>query len=163
MAIDGRAPEYDGGIVTRLDCVPFSIVLNANGQRFYDEGEDLWPKRYAIWGRLVAQQPDQTGFCIIDSQSDGLFMPSVFPALKSDSLPDLLRQLGLPVEQSLNTIETFNSACTADVNNDFRPTELDGLATVGVMPEKTNWARPINQPPYYACLLYTSPSPRDRG
>jgi len=153
VAIDGRAPEYDGGIVTRLDCVPFSVVLNANGQRFYDEGEDLWPKRYAIWGRLVAQQPDQTGFCIIDSQSDGLFMPSVFPAIKSDNLPDLLRQLGLPVEQSLNTIESFNTACKDDVNNEFRSTELDGLATNGVKPEKTNWARPINQPPYYAYTL----------
>jgi len=58
VAIDGRAPKFDGGIITRLDCVPFSIVLNKNGERFYDEGEDLWPKRYAIWGRLVAAQPD---------------------------------------------------------------------------------------------------------
>ena len=49
-AIDGRAPEYDGGIVTRVDCVPFSIVVNQEGKRFYDEGEDVWPKRYAIWG-----------------------------------------------------------------------------------------------------------------
>ena len=54
VAIDGRAPEYDGGIVTRLDCVPFAVVLNKHGERFYDEGEDVWPKRYAIWGRLVA-------------------------------------------------------------------------------------------------------------
>src|SRR5690606_11115459 len=52
VAIDGRAPKYDGGIVTRLDCVPFSIVVNQNGDRFYNEGEDVWPKRYAIWGRL---------------------------------------------------------------------------------------------------------------
>ena len=57
VAIDGRAPEYDGGIVTRVDCVPFSIVVNQAGHRFYDEGEDVWPKRYAIWGRLVAKQP----------------------------------------------------------------------------------------------------------
>ena len=42
VAIDGRAPEFDGGIVTRVDCVPFSVVLNKHGQRFYDEGEDVW-------------------------------------------------------------------------------------------------------------------------
>ena len=54
VAIDARAPKFDGGIVTRLDCVPFSIVVNRTAQRFYDEGEDVWPKRYAIWGRLVA-------------------------------------------------------------------------------------------------------------
>lgn len=79
VAIDGRAPKYDGGIVTRLDCVPFSIVVNRDGQRFYDEGEDTWPKRYAIWGRLVAAQPDQVGYALIDAKSIDLFMPSVFP------------------------------------------------------------------------------------
>ena len=68
VAIDGRAPKFDGGIVTRLDCVPFSVVLNKDGLRFYDEGEDIWPKRYAIWGRLVAAEPDQVGYSIIDSK-----------------------------------------------------------------------------------------------
>ena len=58
VAIDARAPKFDGGIVTRLDCVSFGIVVNRDAVRFYDEGEDFWPKRYAIWGRLVAQQPD---------------------------------------------------------------------------------------------------------
>ena len=57
VAIDARGPQFDGGIVTRLDSVPFSIMLNSLGERFYDEGEDFWPKRYAIWGRLIAQQP----------------------------------------------------------------------------------------------------------
>ncbi len=83
VAIDGRAPKFDGGIVTRLDCVPFSIVVNKHAERFYDEGEDVWPKRYAIWGRLVAQQPDQVAYSIIDSRSERLFMPSVFPAIKA--------------------------------------------------------------------------------
>ena len=59
VALDARAPKFDGGITTRLDCVPFSIVVNRDGERFYDEGEDVWPKRYAIWGRLIAQQPGQ--------------------------------------------------------------------------------------------------------
>ena len=53
VAIDGRAPKYDGGIVTRLDCVPFSVVVNKDAQRFYDEGEDVWPKRYAILNKLA--------------------------------------------------------------------------------------------------------------
>src|SRR5690606_12724624 len=78
VAIDGRAPKYDGGIVTRLDCVPFSIVVNRDSERFYNEGEDTWPKRYAIWGRLVAGQPDQVGYALIDAKSIDLFMPSVF-------------------------------------------------------------------------------------
>ena len=64
VAIDARAPEYDGGIITRLDCVVFGIVVNKHCQRFYDEGEDVWPKRYAIWGRLVAGQPDQIAYIV---------------------------------------------------------------------------------------------------
>lgn len=59
VAIDARAPKYDGGIVTRVDCVSLGIVVNRDGLRFYDEGEDFWPKRYAIWGRLIAKQPGQ--------------------------------------------------------------------------------------------------------
>ncbi|EFO31998.1 precorrin 3B synthase CobZ [Roseibium sp. TrichSKD4] len=89
VAIDGRAPKFDGGIVTRLDCVPFSIVVNKNAERFYDEGEDVWPKRYAIWGRLVANQPDQVGYVIIDAKSLNLFMPSVFPPIEANSLAEL--------------------------------------------------------------------------
>ena len=151
VAIDGRAPEYDGGIVTRLDCVPFAVVLNRNGERFYDEGEDVWPKRYAIWGRLVAAQPEQVAYAIIDSKSADLFMPSVFPATSSDSLTDLCEQLGLPVQQAQATIETFNRACAE--TGEFHPTELDGLSTNGLTPPKTNWARPISQPPYYGYEL----------
>jgi len=59
VAIDGRAPKFDGGIVTRLDCVPLGIVVDRDAERFYDEGEDAWPKRYAIWGKLVARQPGE--------------------------------------------------------------------------------------------------------
>jgi len=150
VAIDGRAPEYDGGIVTRLDCVPFSIVLNANGERFYDEGEDVWPKRYAIWGRLVAAQPEQVGYSIIDSKSSSLFMPSVFPAITADTLPELFEKMGLPVSFSVETVDAFNAACGDGV---FHSTELDGLTTSGLSPEKTNWARPINKPPYYGYAL----------
>ncbi|WP_299141884.1 FAD-dependent tricarballylate dehydrogenase TcuA [uncultured Vibrio sp.] len=152
VAIDGRSPQYDGGIVTRLDCVPFSVVVNKHGQRFYDEGEDVWPKRYAIWGRLVADQPEQTGYVVIDSKSIDLFMPSVFPPIKADSLGELADKMGLDPQALKNTISEFNSACRP---GNFHPTELDGLATEGLVPAKTNWARPIDTPPYYGYSLQT--------
>ncbi len=66
VAIDARAPRFDGGIATRLDSVVFGIMVNREAKRFYDEGEDTWPKRYAIWGRLIAQQPGQIAYSIID-------------------------------------------------------------------------------------------------
>lgn len=152
VAIDGRAPKYDGGIVTRLDCVPFSVVLNKNGERFYDEGEDVWPKRYAIWGRLVAAQPGQIAYAIIDARSLELFMPSVFPPVKADNLGELCEKLGLPAERAQKTIDQFNAACQ---EGNFHPTELDKLATRGITPAKTNWARPISEPPFYGYALKT--------
>jgi tricarballylate dehydrogenase len=78
--------RFDGGSVTRLDCIPFGIVVNRTAQRFYDEGEDVWPKRYAIWGRLVAGQPDQIAYIIFDATSSELFMPSLYPAIEAPGL-----------------------------------------------------------------------------
>ena len=153
VAVDGRAPKYDGGIVTRLDCVPFSVVVNKNGKRFYDEGEDVWPKRYAIWGRLIADQPDQVAYAIIDSQSKDLFMTSVFPPETADTLSELTNKLGLPEDTVVDTIKNYNSAC-GDSSN-FHPTQLDGVGTRGLIPTKSNWARPISKPPFYAYMLKT--------
>ena len=82
VALDARAPKFDGGIVTRLDSVPFGIVVNKHIKRFYDEGEDFWPKRYAIWGKLIAQQPDQIAYSIVDAKALPHFMPSVFPPVR---------------------------------------------------------------------------------
>ena len=150
VAVDGRAPKYDGGIVTRLDCVPFSVVVNREGERFYDEGEDVWPKRYAIWGRLVAAQAEQVAYVIIDAKSLDLFMPSVYPPEKADTLEGLGQQLGIAGTKLRETVERFNAACR---EGPFTPTELDGLSTEGLDPPKTNWARPITEPPFYGYSL----------
>lgn len=150
VAIDGRAPKFDGGIATRLDCLPFSVTVNRNGERFHDEGEDLWPKRYAIWGRLVAGQPGQVAFCVIDSKSLDLFMPSVFKPERANTLGELAKRLGLPPAPLLRTVEAFNRACQP---GPFDSQRLDGLSTRGLSPPKTNWARPIDQPPFYGYSL----------
>ncbi len=150
VAIDARAPLYDGGIVTRVDCVSLGVMLNREARRFYDEGEDFWPKRYAIWGRLVALQPGQIGYCVIDSKAVGRFMPPVFPGVKADTLPELARQLGLDVATFMKTIDDFNAACRVGT---FDHTVLDDCHTEGVAPAKTHWARPIDTGPFYGYAL----------
>src|SRR5205809_6845598 len=110
VAVDGRAPKFDGGIVTRLDSVPFGIVVNRDGQRFYDEGEDFWPKRYAIWGGLIARQPGQIAYSIIDAKAIGKFMPSVFPPIKAGSLGEVAAKLELDPRRLAATVEAFNRA-----------------------------------------------------
>lgn len=150
VAIDARAPLYDGGICTRIDCVSLGVVVNREGHRFYDEGEDFWPKRYAIWGRLVAGQPGQQAYSIIDQQSIGRFMPPVFPGTTANTLAELAAKLNLPVETFVKTVEDFNSACQAGT---FDHTGLDDCHTVGLTPGKTHWARPLVKPPFYAYPL----------
>ncbi len=150
VAIDARAPKYDGGIASRLDCVPFSIVVNRNGERFYDEGEDFWPKRYAIWGRLVAAQPDQIGYSIIDSKSIDLFMPSLFAPVVADTIEDIARQLNLDPHAVGATVDRYNAAV---VDGSFDHQQLDDCHTEGLSPDKTHWARRLDEPPYYAYPL----------
>jgi len=150
VAIDARAPKFDGGIVTRLDCVSLGIVVNRHGERFYDEGEDFWPKRYAIWGRLVAQQPDQAAYSIIDAKAIGRFMPSVFPAIEANSIGELAQALGLPVAATEATVANFNRAVRPGT---FDHAVLDDCATAGLTPPKTHWALPLDTPPYYGYPL----------
>ena len=150
VAIDGRAPQFDGGICSRIDCVPLGIVVNNQAARFYDEGEDFWPKRYAIWGRLVAAQPDQVAYSIIDSQSAGLFMPTVFPPVEAPSLRELAEKLGLPQESLSATVEEFNHSI---VEADFNHQILDGCHTQGLAIAKTHWARKLDKPPFRAYML----------
>ncbi len=150
VAIDARAPLYDGGICTRIDCVSLGVVVNRDAVRFYDEGEDFWPKRYAIWGRLVAQQPGQIAYSIIDAKAIGRFMPPVFPGTKADSLPALATELGLDVAPFVKTIEAYNHACRA---GSFDHAALDNCFTENLSPAKTHWARPIDTPPFYGYAL----------
>ncbi len=150
VAIDARSPRFDGGIVTRVDAVSLGIVVNRDAQRFYDEGEDFWPKRYAIWGRLVAAQPDQVGYSIIDAKSMGKFMPPVYPPVKAGSVPELAAALGLDAAALERTIAGFNAAVRPGT---FDHTVLDDCRTEGLTPPKTHWARRIDTPPYYAYPL----------
>ena len=147
VAIDARAPLYDGGICTRIDCVSLGVVVNREAMRFYDEGEDFWPKRYAIWGRLVAQQPGQIAWSIIDAKAVGRFMPPVFPGTRADTLPELARALGLDEGRFMQTLNDYNAACRV---GRFDHTALDDCRTEGLAPAKTHWARPIDMPPFFA-------------
>jgi hypothetical protein len=150
VAIDARAPKYDGGIITRLDCVAFGIVVNKNAARFYDEGEDVWPKRHAIWGRLVAGQPD--AYIIFDSSSLEMFMPSLFPPIRALSIRELAAALGLDAEALVATVTNFNAA--------VRPGTFDHRARR--LPHRRDRAAqdPLGAAHQYPAILCLSGAPR---
>jgi tricarballylate dehydrogenase len=151
IGVDARAPKFDGGIVTRLDATPFGIVVNRDARRFYDEGEDIWPKRYAIWGTLIAGQPGQIAYCIVDSKTIDRFLPPMFKPYQAETLDALAPLLGLDPGIFLNTITEFNRAAAG--NAKARMECLDGVCTRGLTPPKSNWAMPIDRPPFYGLPL----------
>jgi tricarballylate dehydrogenase len=150
VAVDARAPKFDGGIVTRLDSVPFGLVVNRNAERFYDEGEDFWPKRYAIWGGLIAREPDQIAYSIVDSKAMGRFMPSVFPPIEAASLDEMAGHLELDPGHLRQTVDEFNAAIKPGT---FDSSVLDDCHTEGIDPPKSHWALPVDTPPFFAYPL----------
>lgn len=145
VANDARAPMEDGGLAMRLDCVPFAIVVNRDVERFYDEGEDVWPKRYAIWGRLIAQQPGQQAFAITDSQAEMNYLPSVFPPYRAETLAELAAMAGIDAGKLERVVAEYNAAVRPGT---FKPMVPDDCRTEGLTPPKSHWARRIEKPPF---------------
>ena len=145
VAVDARAPKFDGGIVTRIDSVPLGIVVNRYGERFYDEGEEFWSKRYAIWGKLVARQPEQLAYSITDAKVQGVFVPSMFPPIEAASIRELADKLDLAAEPLAATVAAFNHAVLPGW---FNLDKLDDCRTEGISPAKTHWAQRIDRPPF---------------
>src|SRR5262249_18045556 len=151
VAVDARSPRFDGGIATRLDSIPFGIVVNAAGRRFYDEGEELWPKRYAIWGRNIAEQPGQIPYSLWDAKGARLFLPPMYGPARAGSITGLAAALGLDGRAVADTVAGFNAAIRP--GGTFDPARLDDCATAGISPPKSHWAQPIDTPPYYGIAM----------
>lgn len=153
VAVDARSPKFDGGIATRLDSIPFGIVLNNRHERFYDEGEDIWPKRYAIWGRNIAYQPDQIAYCFWDAKVQGLFLPPMYGVYSAPTVGGVAEQMGLDPGAAADAVAGYNAAAPADARERFDPARLDGVATSGTSPPKSNWAQPLDTAPFYGIAM----------
>ncbi len=148
VAVDRRGPRVDGGIVTRVDAIPLGIVVNKHGKRFYDEGEDIWPKRYAIWGKLVAEQEDQLAYAIVDSTMIGKFMPTAFPPLLSETLDEIPTRIGIDKEGFMDTIQEYNRAAAGKADGSF-----EARSSASLSPSKSHFYKPIDTPPFMAFPL----------
>ncbi|MDH2900841.1 MAG: FAD-dependent tricarballylate dehydrogenase TcuA [archaeon] len=151
IGVDARSPKFEGGIITRIDSIPFSIVVNKFGKRFYDEGEDLWPKRYAIWGKLIAEQPNQIAYSVFDSKTLENFLPTMYAPNKADSISGLAGLIGLESSSLEETVKNYNNHI--DGVGRFNPSVLDDCKTIGLDPPKSHWALKIDSPPFYAYTL----------
>lgn len=150
IAVDARAPRFDGGIATRLDTIPFGIVVNKLNRRFYDEGEDIWPKRYAVWGGHIALQPDQLAVSLWDSKVNHLFLPPMNGAFQGDTIAEVAQLAGSDPHAVVATVEEFNRSV---VSGRFDPSVLDDCHTEGLTPPKSHWAQRLDTPPFYSIVM----------
>ncbi|MGE3960493.1 MAG: FAD-dependent tricarballylate dehydrogenase TcuA [Dehalococcoidia bacterium] len=128
---------------------PLGLIVNIHGERFVDEGADLRNYTYAKYGREILKQPHAVAFQLFDQQTihrlrDEYRIKEATKA-EANSIPELASNLGIDVGGLVRTIEAYNAACQ---DGQYDPSKLDGLSTVGIEPPKSNWALPLNQPPY---------------
>ena len=160
--IDADAGEYEGGFLdpetrrhrTHRYAWTWGIMVNTNGKRFIDEGEDFHAYTYAKTGREIVQQPGAVAYQIFDQkmmEAVGRQKYSGCVEVKADTIKELAEKLEISVEGLVNTVEEYNAACVND--RPFNEVTRDGLTTKSLTPPKSNWATKIDAPPYvaYAC------------
>ena len=137
---------------------PYGILVNKEGMRFTDEGPGPTDETYEGVTRHIYAQPNGIAWTILDAKLKDVPYQSVairteHPAIEAPTLPELARKLGIPSDMFERTVREYNAACQPGA---FDPVKLDGLSTTGLHPRKSNWARPIDAPPYKAYPIISS-------
>ncbi len=156
VAWDRNAPEFGDltvGDNFQKHNYPFSIMLNANGERFVDEGADFRNYTYAKYGRVILSQPGQFCWQIFDAKVLHLLRDEYrikrVTKVRADTLQELVSKLDdVDAAKALETIKTYNAAVKKDVP--FNPNIKDGRGTVGLAIAKSNWAIVLDTPPFEA-------------
>jgi len=153
---DINAPPYgdlEVGDGFQKHSYPFGIMVNAGGQRFLDEGADFRNYTYAKYGREILAQPGQFAWQIFDAKVTHLLRDEYrireVTRVTADSIEDLAGKMeGVDGARLAQTIGEFNAAVQTDVP--FDPNVKDGRGTAGLAVAKSNWANPLDTPPYEA-------------
>ena len=152
VAWDISAPPFGDRVVLdnfQKHSYPIGIVVNLDGARFVDEGADFRNHTYAKYGREIMKQPQRTAVQIFDQRTidmvrDEYRIRQVTKA-EANTIEELAKKLDIDVEGLTRTVRDFNAACQP---GDYNPAILDGVKTKGITPPKSNWALPIDRPPF---------------
>ena len=148
--IDSTYPEVEIGSKANRYGYPYSITVNTLGQRFFDEGEARHSYTYAKTGWAVLGQPGALAYQIYDQTTIPLLgnRYEFSTPIEANSIDELAGKIGIDPTILNHTVREFNNAVRKDVA--FDPKILDGKCTEGITPKKSNWASPIEKPPYWA-------------
>ena len=153
---DYNAPEFGDlavGDNFQKHSYPWGLMINANGERFVDEGADFRNYTYAKYGRAVLEQPNQMAWQVFDSKIVPMLRDEYrirqVTKVKANTIEELAAKLeGVDAEAFLREIKEYNAAVTKDVK--FDPNVKDGRRTNGLAIDKTNWANTIDEGPFEA-------------
>jgi tricarballylate dehydrogenase len=153
---DRNAPDFGDlrvGDAFQKHSYPFGIMVNANGERFVDEGADFRNYTYAKYGHAVLHQPEQFAWQVFDAKVVHLLRDEYrireVTRVRADSLEELAAKLdGVNPDRFLAMVREYNAAVQTDVP--FNPTVKDGRGTVGLAIPKSNWANVLDTPPFEA-------------
>ena len=152
VAWDLNAPPTGDRNITELyqkHSYPFGLIVNLDGKRFVDEGADFRNYTYAKYGRDILHQPMGFAAQIFDDKVKHLLRDEYriqqVTKAETQTIEALAEQLGIDRDGLVQTIKAYNAACQ---EGEYNPTILDGTCTTGITPPKSNWALPIDTPPY---------------
>ncbi len=152
VAWDAGAPPFGDRRIADLfqkHSYPLGIIVNIRGERFVDEGADIRNYTYAKYGKEILRQPRRLAFQIFDQQVvDRLrdeYRIREASRATADSIPALARELDIDPDGLARTVDAYNAAVR---DGEFNPALLDGKATEGIEPPKSNWALRLEEPPF---------------
>ena len=154
IAWDAAAPPSGDLELTNLlskQSYPLGIVVNREGHRFVDEGADFRNYTYAKYGAEILHQPGAIAYQLFDSQTEPLLRQDEYTApgvsrFEADTVGALAERMGVDPGKLEKTVEEFNAAVQP---GEFDPSIKDGKRTEGIDPPKSNWAQPLDSPPFY--------------
>ncbi|MER1966463.1 FAD-dependent oxidoreductase [Castellaniella sp. GW247-6E4] len=132
---------------------PYGILVNKAGERFTDEAPGTVDACYESVTRRIYEQREGIAYVILDQRIKDvpnyrLAIRTDQPAIEAGTLEALGAKLGMPEGALDATVQRYNEACPLDAG--FKALELDGLATRGLVPKKSNWSRRVDQGPFMA-------------
>ena len=147
--VDPRSGRHEPVVLA----YPYGVLVNRHGGRFVDEAPATVDASYEAISRRIMAQTEGIAFAVADARLDDV--PNWRKSVRTDQAPveaetpaALAEALGIDGEALARTLAAYNGACRAE--DGFKPLALDGLATDGLVPRKSNWARPVDRPPFLA-------------
>ncbi len=156
---DISAPPFGDRVILdnfQKHSYPLGIMVNVKGERFVDEGEDYRNLTYVRFGREIMGQPQRTAIQIFDQKTVDMLRDEYrireVTKVESATIEGLAEELEINPQALARTVAEYNAACQP---GDYNPAILDGVGTEGISPAKSNWALPIDKPPYVAFITTT--------